>query len=57
MLSLKDAFEVGVLVEKTDIADLKEILAGNEPADVDRVLTRLLNAFYSHLAAFARQLR
>ena len=57
MLSLQDALEVGVLVEKTDIADLKEILAGNEPAEVDRVLTQLLKASYNHLAAFERQLR
>ena len=56
MLSLQDALEVGVLVEKTDIADLKEILAGNEPAEVDRVLTQLLKASYNHLAAFERQL-
>ena len=57
MLSLQDALEVGVLVEKTDIADLKDVLAGNEPADVDRVLTQLLKASYNHLAAFERQLR
>lgn len=57
MLSLEDALEVGVLVEKTDIADLKEILAGNEPAEVDRVLTQLLKASYNHQAAFERQLR
>ncbi len=56
MLSLQDALEVGVLVEKTDIADLKEILAGNEPAEVGRVLTQLLKASYNHLAAFERQL-
>ncbi|MCH9737944.1 MAG: DUF2202 domain-containing protein [Actinomycetia bacterium] len=56
MLSLQDALEVGVLVEETDIADLKEIIAGNEPAAVDRVLTNLLNASYKHLAAFERQL-
>jgi len=56
MLSLQDALEVGVLVEETDIADLKEVIAGNEPAAVDRVLTNLLNASYKHLAAFERQL-
>ena len=57
MLSLQDALEVGVLVEETDIADLKEVIAGNEPAAVDRVLTNLLNASYKHLAAFERQLK
>ena len=56
MLSLQDALEVGVLVEETDIADLKEVIAGNEPAAVDRVLTNLLNASYKHLAAFERQI-
>ena len=56
MLSLQDALEVGVLVEETDIADLKEVIAGNEPAAVDRVLTNLLNASFKHLAAFERQL-
>jgi hypothetical protein len=57
MLSLQDALEVGVLVEETDIADLKEVISGNEPAAVDRVLTNLLNASYKHLAAFERQLK
>ncbi|NQW31445.1 MAG: DUF2202 domain-containing protein [Actinomycetales bacterium] len=57
MQSLQDALEVGVLVEETDIADLKEVIAGNEPAAVDRVMNRLLDASYNHLAAFERQLK
>mgnify|MGYP006121479931 CR=1 FL=1 len=57
MQSLQDTLEVGVLVEETDIADLKEVIAGNEPAAVDRVMNRLLDASYNHLAAFERQLK
>jgi len=49
--------KVGVLVEETDIADLKKVIAGNKPAAVDRVMNRLLDTSYNHLAAFERQLR
>lgn len=53
--SLSEAFKVGVHVEKTDIADLKEAL-GEEglPADVKVVYERLMAASENHLEAFTR---
>ena len=51
-LSLDAAYDVGVALEKRDIADLKDTLAMDLPADVSRVFTALLNASQHHLAAF-----
>jgi hypothetical protein len=50
-ISLKDALEVGVLIEKTDIADLS---AANTTTklDIKRVYTNLMTASFSHLDAF-----
>ena len=55
-LSIKDAFEVGVIVEERDIADITEMLAGTLDADVIATLERLRNASENHLRAFNRQL-
>lgn len=51
-LSLKDAVEVGVLIEQTDIKDLKTSLTGTTKLDIQRVYTNLLNASFQHLEAF-----
>jgi hypothetical protein len=50
--SLDAAYDVGVALEQRDIADLKDTLAKDLPADVTRVFTGLLNASEHHLAAF-----
>lgn len=55
--SLKEAYKVGVLVEETDIVDLKRIIAGLDPKDEDvkAVMENLLNGSENHLRAFNRQ--
>ena len=55
-LSLKDALEVGVLIEKIDIQDLEEGLVETKQTDIKRVYTNLMNASYSHLDAFEETL-
>lgn len=54
-LSLKDAFEVGQMIEMKDIADLQEALL-DASSEIAGVYQRLLDASYRHLAAFNRQL-
>lgn len=49
--SLKDAFEVGVLIEKQDIGDLESALKTTK-LDIKRVYTNLMNASFNHLEAF-----
>jgi hypothetical protein len=51
-LSLKDALEVGVLIEQTDINDLKTSLGATAKFDIVRVYTNLLSASFQHLDAF-----
>jgi len=51
--SLTSAYNVGVLIEETDIADLEEKMA-DAPADVLQVYQTLLAGSYNHLAAFNR---
>ncbi len=55
--SVQEAYKVGVVVEETDIADLKKTLANLDPkdADVKAVLENLLHASENHLRAFSRQ--
>ncbi len=50
--SLGAAYDVGVAIEKQDIADLDRTLAGALPADVKAVLTNLRSGSEHHLAAF-----
>jgi hypothetical protein len=50
--SVQDALEVGVLIEKTDIADLETALKGTAKLDVKRVYTNLMSGSYNHLEAF-----
>jgi hypothetical protein len=51
-LSLKDALEVGVLIEDLDIEDIQEMLDATTVSVIRRVLTNLQNGSYNHLAAF-----
>ncbi len=52
MLSAKDALEVGVLIEKTDIADLETALKATDKLDIKRAYTNLMNGSFNHLEAF-----
>lgn len=52
MESRTSALEVGVEIEKMDIADLRELLKDNTAVDVERVLNSLLRGSQRHLAAF-----
>jgi hypothetical protein len=53
--SQEQAVEVGVLIEKTDIADLQKTIDANPGEDVTTVLQRLVTASQRHLQAFERQ--
>lgn len=54
-ISLEEAYRVGVAIETTDIADLKEALAEDGlPADAKVVYERLIAGSENHLKAFAR---
>ena len=50
------AFEVGVMIEERDIADLTEAISLTEDASVITVLESLRSASQNHLSAFERQL-
>lgn len=54
--SEQEAFAVGVLIEETDIADLKTFLANEADPSVVAMLESLLAGSENHLAAFSRQL-
>lgn len=54
--STSGAIEVGILIEETDIRDLQIAIDQIDNAEIDAVLTSLLNASENHLAAFSRQL-
>lgn len=56
VLSKKDALEVGVIIEETDIADLDEAIASTTHTDIRNVYTNLRTGSYNHLAAFTSQL-
>ncbi len=46
------AYEVGALIEETDIRDLDAGLAADPPEDISRVYTNLRRASYNHLDGF-----
>lgn len=48
------AYEVGVLIEETDIADLEERMAATDDVSVLQVYENLLKGSYNHLRAFSR---
>lgn len=50
------AFEVGVMIEERDIADLTEAMSLTHDASVVTVLDSLRSASQNHLSAFQRQL-
>lgn len=50
--SLKDALEVGVLIENGDIAVLEAGLIETAQPDIKRVYTNLLNGSSNHLDGF-----
>jgi len=52
--SLQEALEVGVVIEETDIADLKAAIARADNRDITRVYTNLLAASQNHLSAFTK---
>jgi hypothetical protein len=52
--NIQAAYQVGVDVEKRDIADLNKAIAANLPSDVDTVLGQLLKGSQNHLAAYQR---
>jgi hypothetical protein len=54
--SLENALLVGVLIEETDIADLKEAIHATREKPIKNVLNNLLDGSYSHLDAFTRAL-
>ena len=53
-VSPQAAYQVGVELEKRDIADLKKMQASDAPADVKAVYGNLLKASENHLAAYER---
>jgi hypothetical protein len=55
-LSQADAFEVGVIIEEEDIADLREAIAATAHTDILRVYNNLLSGSLRHLAAFSSNL-
>jgi hypothetical protein len=55
-LSIKDALEVGVLIEKTDIADLESAMKETVKPDIKRVYSNLLRGSFNHLEAFETSL-
>jgi hypothetical protein len=54
--SLKSALEVGVEIEEMDIADIERMKQQTDEADIDRVLSNLLDGSYKHLNAFEAEL-
>lgn len=56
-VSLKDALEVGVMIEEVDIEDLRAALAATREKPLKNVFGNLLNGSLNHLAAFTKWLR
>jgi hypothetical protein len=54
--SLTDAVNVGIAIEKRDIADLKARISATDRADLKAMYGNLLRASENHLRAFTRQL-
>ncbi len=53
--SYPEAIQVGLIIEKKDIADLNEALDLHDDADIVSVYQRLLSGSQNHLSAFERQ--
>lgn len=54
--SLKDAFEVGAMIEDLDISDLDRLSESTQNAEIKQVYGLLNEGSQNHLRAFARQL-
>ena len=52
LTSITDAIEVGVIIEETDIIDIKHLLDQTNKDDIIQVYNNLLDGSYSHLDAF-----
>jgi hypothetical protein len=52
--SLSEAFKVGVLIEETDIKDLKESISLTSRSDIQEIYSNLLRGSENHLRAFSR---
>ena len=55
-LNLTSALEVGVEIEKMDIADIERMLGDTDKVDIEKVLNNLLDGSYNHLDAFETHL-
>ncbi len=55
--SLSDALEVGVMIEETDIEDLRAALLTARDRPIKNVFSNLLNGSLNHLAAFRSWLK
>lgn len=54
--SVRDALEVGVIIEETDIDDLEKALKVTIHKDIKRVYSNIMAGSYNHLAAFESKL-
>ncbi|MBQ4819651.1 DUF2202 domain-containing protein [Aquimarina sp. MMG016] len=54
--SVKDALNVGVLIEETDITDIQKAINNTQDEYTKQVYSNLLRASKNHLRAFNRQL-
>ena len=54
-ISASEAIQVGILIEETDITDLREAISESTHDDLDRVYENLLQGSYNHLQAFSAQ--
>lgn len=52
LTSVKDALEVGIAIEKQDIADLESALKDTAKTDIKTVYTNLMTGSLSHLESF-----
>jgi hypothetical protein len=52
LTSITNAADVGITIEKVDIADLDDAIATTDAADITRVLQNLRSGSENHLAAF-----
>jgi hypothetical protein len=55
LMSVKEAFKVGVQVEKTDILDLAKAIAESDERCIDKVYLNLLEGSVRHRSAFKRK--
>lgn len=56
MASVNDALEVGIQIEKADIADLEEAIKQTTRLELKRLYTNLMSASFNHLEAFETNL-